>query len=119
MYPFPFAVSMCAPLPHCPPSPAPPLTLPCNYPSHCAVSLSTIESVLSAPLPRAYDDPSPTLGLGARPSDPSPTPLLVGRNAKVDRLPAAVQAMHKQLQEAVLAPLEQWIGAYHAIKVRF
>lgn len=73
--------------------------------------LSTVRGVLSATLPRAYDD-SP---LGVQPVDKEEH--IVGTSVNIEGISAASSHMKDRLQQEVLRPIEQWLAAYHQTKV--
>lgn len=75
-------------------------------------SMVTMKAVLTAPLPRAYDESV----VGVAPVDKEEH--IVGANVNIDSISAAGTEMLQRLQAEVLQPLEQWLSAYRTIKDR-
>lgn len=78
-----------------------------------AAGLETMRGVLTAQLPRAYDETT----TGLVPSDKEER--IVGVNVNIDGISSANAELKQRLQEEVLHPLEQWLSAYRSIKVGF
>lgn len=74
--------------------------------------LETMRGVLTAQLPRAYDETT----TGLVPSDKEER--IVGVNVNIDGISSANAELKQRLQEEVLHPLEQWLSAYRSIKER-
>uniref|UniRef100_A0A6T8PT08 BAR domain-containing protein n=1 Tax=Chlamydomonas leiostraca TaxID=1034604 RepID=A0A6T8PT08_9CHLO len=74
--------------------------------------LGTMRTVLTSPLPRAYDETP----IGVVPADKEER--MVGVNVNVEGITAASSELKQRLQHEVLHPLEQWLSAYRSIKER-
>ncbi|GAX80227.1 hypothetical protein CEUSTIGMA_g7665.t1 [Chlamydomonas eustigma] len=72
--------------------------------------ITTVKSVLEAPLPRAYQETV----MGVEPMDP--TEHIVGQNVQCEALPQSATEMKTKMQEEVLKPIEQWLAAYRTVK---
>ncbi len=80
---------------------------------HCTDKAATFKQILSAPLPRAYIE---TEKGTVAPADAKE--LLVGQGINADGVGKAMADMKTRLQMEVLGPMEKWLEAYKAAKVK-
>lgn len=108
-----------APCRCCPPRRCLP-TLPDAAPTAFTGMLMSAKSVLSAPLPRVYEETAggKVVPLNASQGQGQVVLPIGGTDFNAEELAKISKETSKKLESEVLAPMERWMNAYNLVQVR-